>query len=281
VTGQKIFRRFLAARKALNMVGALMINRFISLLYPVGTLVALVGIWYATVKIFQVPPYLLPLPGDVIQRLHDDFWFLVQHSWVTIYVTLGGFLLSIVIGVPLAILLVASRVLERAVMPWLILSQTFPKVALAPLIVIWFGLGLGPKLVTAFLVAFFPILVSTIVGLRSIEREMLELASSIRATTLQTFFHFRLPMALPNVFAGMKVSVAFSVVGAVIAEWVGANAGLGYLLLQANGNLDATLLFAVLVILLLIGVVLYYAVEFVERLVIPWHSTIRLQNMAA
>jgi NitT/TauT family transport system permease protein len=258
-----------------------MINRFISLLYPVGTLVALVAIWYATVKVFRVPPYLLPLPGDVIQRLRDDFWLLMQHSWVTVYVTLGGFLLSIIIGVPLAILLVASRVLERAVMPWLILSQTFPKVALAPLIVIWFGLGLGPKLVTAFLVAFFPIVVSTIVGLRSIEREMLELASSIRATTLQTFFHFRLPIALPNVFAGMKVSVAFSVVGAVIAEWVGANAGLGYLLLQANGNLDATLLFAVLVILLLIGVVLYYAVEFVERLVIPWHSTIRLQNMTA
>ena len=110
---------------------------------------------------------------------------------------------------------------------------------------------------------------------------MIELASSVRANTLQTFFYFRLPMALPNIFAGMKVSVAFSVVGAVIAEWVGANAGLGYLLLQANANLDTTLLFAVLVMLLIIGVVLYYAVEFIERLVIPWHSTIRLQNAAA
>jgi NitT/TauT family transport system permease protein len=161
------------------------------------------------------------------------------------------------------------------------LSQTFPKVALAPLIVVWFGLGLGPKLVVTFLVAFFPILVSTIVGLRSIEREMLELAGSTRATMLQTFFYFRLPTALPNIFAGMKVSVAFAVVGAVIAEWVGANQGLGYLLLQANANLDTSLLFAVLVILLVIGVFLYYAVEFVERLVIPWHSTIRLQNVTA
>ena len=166
-------------------------------------------------------------------------------------------------------------------MPWLVLSQTFPKVALAPLIVVWFGLGLGPKLVVTFLVAFFPILVSTIVGLRSIERDMLELASSTRATMLQTFFYFRLPTALPNIFAGMKVSVAFAVVGAVIAEWVGANQGLGYLLLQANANLDTSLLFAVLVILLVIGVFLYYAVEFVERLVIPWHSTIRLQDVTA
>lgn len=258
-----------------------MTNRIISFLYPFATFVALVGIWYAAVRVFHVPPYLLPLPGDVIQRINEDFSFLLQNSWITIYITLGGFLLSIVIGVPLAIVLVASPTLERAVMPWLILSQTFPKVALAPLIVVWFGLGLGPKLVIAFLVAFFPILISTIVGLRSIEREMIELASSIRATTLQTFFHFRLPLALPNIFAGMKVSIAFSVVGAVIAEWVGANAGLGYLLLQANANLDTSLLFAVLVMLLIIGVVLYYAVEFVERLVIPWHSTIRLQNIAA
>lgn len=258
-----------------------MLNRIISCLYPVSTLAALLLVWYAAVKIFRVPPYLLPLPGDVIQRMREDFWFLLHHSWITIYITLGGFLLSIAVGVPLAIVLVAYRVLERAVMPWLILSQTFPKVALAPLIVVWFGLGLGPKFVITFLVAFFPILISTIVGLRSIEREMLELASSVRANTLQMFFHFRLPIALPNIFAGTKVSIALSVVGAVIAEWVGANVGLGYLLLQANANLDTTLLFAVLIVLLIIGVVFYYAVEFVERLVIPWHSTIRLQNVTA
>lgn len=152
---------------------------------------------------------------------------------------------------------------------------------MAPLIVVWFGLGLRPKFVIAFLVAFFPILISTIVGLRSIEHEMIELARSVRANTLQMFFHFRLPMALPNIFAGMKVSIAFSVVGAVIAEWVGASSGLGYLLLQANANLDTSLLFSVLVMLLIIGVMPYYLIEFVEQLIIPWHSTIRLQNLMA
>ncbi|UPJ76854.1 ABC transporter permease [Bradyrhizobium sp. 187] len=258
-----------------------MMNRIISCLYPASTFVALLLIWYTAVKVFRVPSYLLPLPGDVIQRMREDSWFLLHHSWITICITMGGFLLSIAIGVPLAIALVASPMLERAVMPWLILSQTFPKVALAPLIVVWFGLGLGPKFVITFLVAFFPILISTIVGLRSIEREMIELARSVRANTLQMFFHFRLPMALPNIFAGTKVAIAFSVVGAVIAEWVGANAGLGYLLLQANANLDTTLLFAVLIVLLIIGVVLYYATEFIEQLVIPWHCTIRLQNPAA
>jgi NitT/TauT family transport system permease protein len=255
-------------------------SRFLALLYPLGTLIAMVVVWYAAVKLFHVPSYLLPLPGAVLQRIREDFGFLLYHSWITTYITLGGFLLSIAIGIPLAVVIVASRTLERAIMPWLILSQTFPKVALAPLVVVWFGLGLGPKLVVAFLVAFFPVVVSTIVGMRSIETEMLELANSTRASKLQTFWHFRLPLALPNIFAGMKVAVAFSVVGAVIAEWVGANAGLGYLLLQANANLDTSLLFSVLAALMVIGVVLYYAVEVIERFSIPWHNTIRLQNMA-
>jgi NitT/TauT family transport system permease protein len=255
-------------------------SRFLALLYPLGTLIAMVVVWYAAVKLFHVPSYLLPLPGAVLQRIREDFGFLLYHSWITTYITLGGFLLSIAIGIPLAVVIVASRTLERAIMPWLILSQTFPKVALAPLVVVWFGLGLGPKLVVAFLVAFFPVVVSTIVGMRSIETEMLELANSIRASKLQAFWHFRLPLALPNIFAGMKVAVAFSVVGAVIAEWVGANAGLGYLLLQANANLDTSLLFSVLAALMVIGVVLYYAVEVIERFSIPWHNTIRLQNMA-
>lgn len=249
-------------------------------LYPLGAVVGVIALWYGVVIFFGVPKYILPLPGDVYQRIQEDFGFLVWHSLVTVLETIGGFALSIVLGVPIAIALVASRTLDRALMPWLILSQTFPKVALAPLIVVWFGLGFMPKLLVTFLVAFFPIVISTVVGLRSIEREMIELAQSMRATRSQMFWHFRMPLALPNIFAGLKVSVAFAVVGAVIAEWVGASAGLGYLLMRANGNLDTTLLFAVLAALMIIGVVLYYAVEIIERISIPWHVVIRLQDMA-
>lgn len=255
-------------------------RRVTAALYPLATIIVAVGLWYSTVIVFDVPKYILPLPGDVYRRIVEDFNFLIWHALVTIYETLGGFALSIVFGIPIAIALVASRTLDRALMPWLILSQTFPKVALAPLIVVWFGLGIMPKLLVTFLVAFFPIVISTVVGLRSVEREMIELAQSMRATHMQMFWHFRIPLALPNIFAGLKVSVAFAVVGAVIAEWVGASAGLGYLLLRANGNLDTTLLFAVLVALMIIGVVLYYAVEIIERLSIPWHAVIRLQDLA-
>lgn len=254
-------------------------RRLTGLIYPLATVVGAVVLWYAIVIFFKVPKYILPLPGDVYQRIVEDFNFLAWHSLVTSYETLGGFALSIILGIPIAIALVASRTLDRALMPWLILSQTFPKVALAPLIVVWFGLGIMPKLLITFLVAFFPIVISTVVGLRSAEREMIELAQSMRASRLQMFWHFRIPLALPNIFAGLKVSVAFAVVGAVIAEWVGASAGLGYLLMRANGNLDTTLLFAVLAALMVIGVVLYYAVEFIERISIRWHAVIRLQDM--
>jgi NitT/TauT family transport system permease protein len=254
-------------------------RRLSAAIYPLAAMLGALGLWYAIIYVFNTPKYILPLPQDVYQRIREDFWFLVWHGWITTYETLGGFALSIALGIPIAIALVASRTLDRALMPWLILSQTFPKVALAPLIVVWFGLGIMPKLLVTFLVAFFPIVISTVVGLRSAEREMLELAQSMRASRLQLFWHFRLPLALPNIFAGFKVSVAFAVVGAVIAEWVGATAGLGYLLLRANANLDTTLLFAVLAALMIIGVVLYYAVEFIERISIPWHAVIRLQDV--
>lgn len=249
-----------------------------NIIYPGATFVVFLAGWYAASTILEVPAYLLPRPDAVIARLIEDFSFLMNHSWVTVYETLGGFLLSIVIGIPLAFALVSSRVLDRAIMPWLVLSQTFPKVALAPLIVVWFGLGMWPKILVTFLVAFFPVVISAVVGLRSMENDMVELATSMRASKFQIFWKFRLPLALPNIFAGLKVSVAFSVVGAVIAEWVGATEGLGYLLLVANANLDTPLLFSVLVILTVIGIVLYYGVEYLEERVIPWHATVRLRE---
>lgn len=247
-------------------------------IYPLTTLVFVLFAWYGIVLAFGVPSYLLPLPGDVLSRVISDFSFLMYHSWVTTYETLGGYLLSIVGGISLSIAIVSSRFIEKSIMPFLVLSQTFPKVALAPLIVVWFGLGFFPKLIVTFLVAFFPVVISTVVGFRSVDQEMLELCKSMRCSKLQLFWYFQLPFALPNILSGLKVAVALAVVGAVIAEWVGANEGLGYLLLRANANLDTTLLFAVLLMLMVIGVVLYYAVELLERLLIPWHTSQRLAN---
>lgn len=250
-----------------------------SAIYPLITFVLAIALWYGGVLYFGVPPYLLPLPETVLARLYEDFGYLMGHAGFTTAVTIGGFFLSIAVGIPLALLIASSAIIDKALMPWLILSQTFPKIALAPLIVVWFGLGFFPKLMVTFLVAFFPIVISTVIGLRSMERDMVELAHSMRATVLQTFWYFRLPLALPSIFGGLKVSVAFAVVGAVISEWVGASQGLGYLLLMANARLDTPLLFAVLLILMVVGIVLYYGIELIERLLIPWHATVRLKNV--
>jgi NitT/TauT family transport system permease protein len=240
----------------------------------------LVG-WDLAVRLLGVPPYLVPRPGAVVTRIADDAALLARHGAITFAESVGGFLLSVALGVPLGMVLVGSRLLERAVMPLLVLSQSFPKIAIAPLIVIWFGLGVLPKLVIGFLIAFFPVVISAIAGMRSVDPDLLDLARSMQGTGLRTFLKIRVPFALPQMFAGFKVAVAFATVGAVVGEWVGAESGLGYLLLWANANLDTPLLFAILVCLMVIGLVLYYAVELLERLLLPWHVSVREGTLRA
>lgn len=246
---------------------------------PLAAVAAAVGAWHGAVILFSVPAYLVPSPGEVAQRLAEDWRQLGFHAAVTLAEALGGFAFAAVFGVLAAAVLVWSPALERAVMPVLLVIQTFPKIALAPLIVIWFGLGIGPKLLISFLVAVFPVLVSAIVGLRSVEKDMLDLARATRAPAWRIFWRVRLPFALPHIFGGFKVAVAFAVVGAVVGEWVGADRGLGYLLLWANANLDTPLLFAILAWLAAIGLALYYAVEAAERIVLPWHVSMRGRDL--
>lgn len=248
-------------------------------MYPTTAVMSVLVLWHFSISVFGIPAYLLPTPISVVQRLFTDAAFLGYHSWATTIETLGGFLLSIAIGIPLGILLVWSRALERAIMPLLVVSQAFPKVAIAPLIIIWFGLGLFPKILIAFSVAFFPIVVSTVAGMRSVDADLNDLARSMKSSAVKTFLRIRLPFAMPQIFSGLKVAIAFATVGAVVGEWVGAESGLGYVLLSANASLDTTLLFAVLVALMIIGLVLYYAVEFAERFVIPWHISIRGEEL--
>lgn len=247
--------------------------------YPTAAIVLVLTAWHVGVVAFDVPKYLIPAPLAVAERLWQDRSFMLWHSGVTLLTTIGGFLLSVAVGVPLGMLLVWSRVLERAIMPLLVVSQSFPKVAVAPLIVIWFGLGSLPKILIAFSVAFFPIVIATIAGMKSVDTDLRDLARSMQASALNTFLKIRLPFALPQIFSGIKVAVAFSTVGAVVGEWVGADAGLGYLLLWSNANLDTPLLFAVLVCLMLIGLVLYYAVEFLEAWALPWHVSMRAEEL--
>lgn len=238
-------------------------------------LAAIVALWEFGVRWGGVPAYLLPPPSDIAARIVSDFGRIGMHTWITFAEVMVGFGLSIVISIPLAAILSQFRWLERAMYPLLVASQTIPKVAIAPLLVVWFGFGLIPKVLVAFLICFFPIVVDTLIGFRSVPKEVLWLSRSMGASAWKTFYKIQVPAALPNIFAGVKVASTLAVVGAVVGEFVGADSGLGYQLIVANGLLDVQLSFAVLVVLSLMGIVLFAVVDLVERLVLPWHISQR------
>jgi NitT/TauT family transport system permease protein len=242
---------------------------------PFLFLIFIVVLWDVTIRVFGIPAYQIPSPGDVAAVLKTEWPELLRQSWPTTYATICGFLLSAVFGIPVAMLIAGSKTVESYVYPLLVFSQSVPKIAIAPLFVVWFGFGIIPKVIAAFLLGFFPVVVSTVVGFKSVERDMLDLARSMKASRLETFMRISLPQALPSIFAGLKVSVTLAVVGAVVGEFVGSNSGIGYLLQIANGNFDLPLMFAALTVLSAIGVILFVAVDLVEHLMIPWHASHR------
>jgi NitT/TauT family transport system permease protein len=244
-------------------------------LRPFLLIVLVLVLWDIVIRIFKIPPYLIPTPQKVVAAFGNEWPRLWRESLVTTYATLGGFAVSILFGIPVALVIAYSRVVESFVYPLLVFSQSIPKVAIAPLFVVWFGFGIVPKIIVAFLLAFFPIVVSTVMGFKSVDPDMIDLAKSMKGSRLKTFLKISLPHALPSIFAGLKVSVTLAVVGAVVGEFVGSNSGIGYLLQIANGNFDLPLMFAGLTLLSLIGVLLFAAVDLVERLMIPWHASQR------
>jgi len=252
-------------------------GRYAAYMYPVATIGGILAIWEALSRAGYFPSYLLPAPSAVVVRFGHMSGFIVQQSLVTVEEIVLGFLLSLVVGVPLAIGLVSWRTFNQSVYPLLIGSQVVPKVAIAPLFIVWFGFGLTSRLLVAFLVAFFPIVINTVVGLKSIEDEKLYVARAAGASSWQLFWLVRLPNALPSLFAGMKVSIALAVVGAIVGEFVASDSGIGRVLLQANGNMDTALVFAGVFALIVIGVVLFVLMEALERWALPWHVSHRTQ----
>ena len=238
---------------------------------PIAVVIALLALWEAATRLLAIPLFLLPPPSAVALSMQTNASLLLTNGWVTTVEIVLGFVLSIVVGIPLALAIFLWPPFSRSVLPLLVSSQAIPKVAIAPLLLVWFGFGLMPKVLIAFLIAFFPVVINTAVGLGSIEPEKIYLARSMGFGAIATFFKIRLPNALPAIFGGLKISITLAVVGAVVGEFVGGDAGLGYLLMVANGSMDTQLLFAGIVALTILGVVLFVLVELAERLAIPRH----------
>ncbi|MCT9930761.1 ABC transporter permease [Planotetraspora sp. A-T 1434] len=247
---------------------------------PVAVLAALFVIWWAVTAAGLIKPYLVPSPARTLDAVLSQSAYFAHNTWITTYETVLGFAIAIVVGVLAAVVMVYSPTVEKSLYPLLLFAQVIPKIAIAPLFVVWLGFGLSPKIVVAVLMAFFPIVISAVTGLKTIDPEMLQLSSTMGAGTGQTFWKIRFPASLPHLFSGLKVAATMAVTGAVVGEFVGANEGLGYVILQANGNLDTPVLFAGLLIMSLLGVVLFALVELLENFVLPWHASRRRTDIA-
>jgi NitT/TauT family transport system permease protein len=253
---------------------------FLRKLTPLVGIVGFLVAWQLVVIIYKMPSYLLPTPTEIAHVFVARMPELLHHGWVTVYEMIAGYALAVAVAVPLAIAITSSRAFNELVMPTMLFFQIVPKVAIAPLFLVWFGVGATPKILVAFLISFFPIVIDAAVGLRSMSPEMTDLAKSMGATRMQVFTRFRLPTSLPYLFSGLKVAATLAIAGTVVGEFVGADKGLGYLLLVTNSNMQTSLMFATIVALTIIGFVFYYMVELLENVLIPWHVTHRVREEA-
>ncbi len=242
---------------------------------PLGLVAVVIALWQGATTALQLPRWLLPSPIDIIGAFQTSGELIAAHSWITLQEVLIGFGLAFVVGVLLAIAIAHSRTLERAIYPFVIASQTVPVVAIAPLLLIWFGYELLPKVIVVALICFFPICVNMVDGLRSVDPDLVHLLRTLGSSQWQLFTKAQFPASLPFLFSGTKVAIAVSVIGAVMGEWVGASAGLGYFMVRSASQFQTARVFAAIVVLSLMGIALFALASLAERVFLPWYHDTR------
>jgi NitT/TauT family transport system permease protein len=239
-------------------------------------LIALVLVWDAYVRIFDVSPFILPSPLDVfdatVRLLSDSRTY--GHIWVTLFETVAGFLIAVVVGVGFGAALGKVPWLERTLNPLIVGLQVMPKVALIPLFIVWFGFGMTSKVVLAAVIAFFPIMTNTILGIKSVERGHRDVMQSLNASAWATFRDVELPNALPFILTGMEVGIVLATIGAIVGEYLGGSQGLGYMAVATLNAFDVKSMFGVIMLLTALGLILYFLVVMLRRYVTPWHESV-------
>jgi NitT/TauT family transport system permease protein len=239
---------------------------------PIITFVSIIIIWELIIKIFKIKEIIFPSPLNILNTFLTKGNILLSNAGVTILEAVLGFIIGSVIAFSIAVLFIYSRKAKKALYPYTVALKTAPLYALAPLLVLWFGSGLGSKIAMAALVAFFPVLVNTVKGLSSIDEGKLELFKSLKASKFQTFIKLKIPNALPHIFSGLKIATTFSVVGATIAEFTGASKGIGYLIIQSSYLLDTSLMFSAIITISIFGIIFFFLLEKIEKRVVFWDS---------
>lgn len=238
----------------------------------IAVFVLLFVVWDVICRLAKVPDWLLPAPSRIGEELWKQRALIPQHLFTTAYEVVLGFVLAVVLGVFIAVIIVLSPMARKIVYPVLLLLQSVPKVALAPILLLWVGYGLESKVLLAGITAFFPIIINSSTGMQSVPEEMLELTRSLRSPALKVFWKVRLPNAMPYLFGGMKVAVPLSLIGAVVGEFVGSDQGLGYMILTYSSTMNTALVFGAMFILAILGMVLFYLVVVAERVLCPWYA---------
>jgi putative hydroxymethylpyrimidine transport system permease protein len=251
------------------------IVRLIWYLIPPGVIIFLFVIWEIVVSLLNVPVWLLPSPSDILVEGKENYSLLWHHTMVTLKEVMFGFLVALVLGLVLAFCMVFSLVVERTVYPFIVGSQTIPIIAIAPLLLIWVGYGIAPKVIVVALISFFPIVVNTMDGFKSVDSDAIKMMRTFGASRWQIFTKLQMPNSLPYIFTGMKIAIVLSVIGAVIGEWVGASEGLGYLMIRSIPQFQTDRVFAAMFILSALGIILFLSVIGLRRLIIPWHQSER------
>jgi len=233
-------------------------------------LLVTVALWEAAVRIFSISSFIIPAPTKIAQALVAQWGVLMRATAVTAGEILFGFVVSVMVGVVLALVIVRFDWLGRALYPLVVLFQNVPKVALAPIFILWFGYGLVPKVGLILVIAFFPVTLSMLAGMQSVDNSLLALMNSVGAGPTEILLRIRVPHSLPSLMAGTKIAATLSVIGAIVSEFAGASDGLGYAIQFASTQLDTALVFAALLLVSVLGIAFYYAAEVLERVVVPW-----------
>jgi NitT/TauT family transport system permease protein len=233
---------------------------------PVLAAALVIGCWEAVVRIKQIPNTLLPAPSAVAYRLMETLPFLLRQAVPTTLETIASFLISMVLGIGLAVLICKSRLVRDALYPNIVLFQLIPKIALAPLFIVWLGIGSTSRITFAVFISFFPVVVATLTGLMSVDRDLLRLCKAVGADESRIYAKVRFPAAVPHLFSGLKIAITFAMIGVIVGEFITAQAGLGYMILFAASQAEMTLIFASIVVLCVIGLILYGLIVMAEAL---------------
>ncbi|MFQ5692905.1 MAG: ABC transporter permease [Nitrospinota bacterium] len=241
---------------------------------PVLAVAVLLGLWELAIPLFRVPSWFIPAPSAVVKDLilYEGF---LEDAWITTQEILLGVVIGDALAVGIAVAVVYSKFIQRTLYPIVVFFQNIPKITLAPIMLLWFGLGLGTKVAIVILISFFPVIINTIYGLRSVDPNLIDLARSVAVSRWVILRKIQIPHALPYMFEGFKIAMTFAVIGAFVAEWISGSNGLGYQIRVASSDMESATLFAAVAVISVVGVILYYLVSVAGRKLFPWHESAR------